>query len=45
MAERASNAGFKIDQGYGDLKGRTFRIGHMGDHTVARLQQCLQALL
>jgi aspartate aminotransferase-like enzyme len=45
MAERASTAGFKIDQGYGDLKGRTFRIGHMGDHTVERLQQCLRTLL
>lgn len=45
MAERASNAGFKIDQGYGDLKGKTFRIGHMGDHTIARLQQCLATLL
>ncbi len=45
MAERASSAGFKIDQGYGDLKGKTFRIGHMGDHTEARLQQCLASLL
>jgi aspartate aminotransferase-like enzyme len=45
MAERASAAGYKIDQGYGDLKGKTFRIGHMGDHTVARLQQCLATLL
>ncbi len=45
MAERGSAAGFKIDQGYGDLKGKTFRIGHMGDHTVARLQQCLASLL
>lgn len=45
MAERASNAGYKIDQGYGDLKGKTFRIGHMGDHTVARLHDCLKTLL
>ncbi len=45
MAERASAAGFKIDQGYGDLKGLTFRIGHMGDHTMARLEACLQSLL
>lgn len=45
MAERASAAGFKIDQGYGDLKGKTFRIGHMGDHDVTRLQRCLDSLL
>ena len=45
MAERASQAGYKIDQGYGDLKGKTFRIGHMGDHTTARLDACLATLL
>jgi aspartate aminotransferase-like enzyme len=45
MAERGSAAGFKIDQGYGDLKGKTFRLGHMGDHTALRLQSCLQSLL
>ena len=45
LAENATKAGYKIDQGYGDLKGKTFRIGHMGDHTVARLQKMLAALL
>jgi len=45
MAERASQAGYKIDQGYGDLKGKTFRIGHMGDHTPQRLDACLATLL
>ncbi|MGE3175471.1 MAG: alanine--glyoxylate aminotransferase family protein [Planctomycetota bacterium] len=45
MAERASDAGYKIDQGYGDLKGKTFRIGHMGDHTVDRVQACLRTML
>lgn len=45
MAERASQQGFKIDQGYGELKGRTFRIGHMGDHTLERLRHCLASLL
>jgi aspartate aminotransferase-like enzyme len=44
LAETATRAGFKIDQGYGDLKGKTFRIGHMGDHTVPRLQELLAAL-
>jgi aspartate aminotransferase-like enzyme len=45
MAEKASAAGFKIDQGYGELKGATFRIGHFGDHTVERLQRLLRSLL
>lgn len=45
MAERASAAGFKIDQGYGDLKGKTFRIGHMGDHSLERLRRCLATLV
>lgn len=35
--------GHTIGNGYGDLKGVTFRIGHMGDHTEADLQQLLQA--
>jgi aspartate aminotransferase-like enzyme len=45
MAESASQKGFKIDQGYGDLKGKTFRIGHMGDHSLETLKDCLKALL
>ncbi len=44
LAQRASDAGFKIDQGYGPLKGKAFRIGHMGDHDLARLRQLLAAL-
>jgi aspartate aminotransferase-like enzyme len=44
LAQRASDAGFEIDQGYGTLKGRAFRIGHMGDHDLERLQQLLAAL-
>jgi predicted phosphoserine aminotransferase len=45
MAKRATAAGYKIDQGYGDLKGKTFRIGHMGDHPVERVRACLDSLL
>jgi aspartate aminotransferase-like enzyme len=44
LATRASAAGFAMDKGYGKLKGEAFRIGHMGDHTVARLQRLLGAL-
>jgi aspartate aminotransferase-like enzyme len=34
--------GHEIGNGYGDLKGRTFRIGHMGDHTEADLREMLE---
>ncbi|MDZ4771966.1 MAG: aminotransferase class V-fold PLP-dependent enzyme [Planctomycetota bacterium] len=36
--------GHEIGNGYGDLKDKTFRIGHMGDHTVPRLQEMLSLL-
>ncbi len=35
--------GFEISNGYGDLKGKTFRIGHMGDHTEQGLDELLAA--
>ena len=35
--------GLQISNGYGDLKGQTFRIGHMGDHTDAGLDALLTA--
>ncbi|MEQ1692819.1 MAG: alanine--glyoxylate aminotransferase family protein, partial [Gemmatimonas sp.] len=35
--------GFVIGGGYGQLKQRTFRIGHMGDHTTDGLSRCLAA--
>ena len=36
--------GFTIGGGYGKLKETTFRIGHMGDHSVAELDAVLDAL-
>lgn len=30
-----------ISNGYGKLKGQTFRIGHMGDHSMERLEELL----
>lgn len=36
--------GFVIGGGYGSWKGRTFRIGHMGDVTVPDLQSMLDTL-
>ena len=44
LAAKAADAGFKMDKGYGDLKGKAFRVGHMGDHDMARLQSFLAAL-
>jgi aspartate aminotransferase-like enzyme len=35
--------GFTIGGGYASLGDRSFRIGHMGDHTVETLQRCLDA--
>jgi aspartate aminotransferase-like enzyme len=36
--------GFAIATGYGKLKEESFRIGHMGDHTVAGLESLLEVL-
>lgn len=34
--------GQKVSNGYGDLKHKTLRIGHMGDHTEDDLEQLLE---
>lgn len=36
--------GYGVSNGYGRLKELTFRIGHMGDHTVNGLQDLLGAM-
>jgi len=33
--------GYLVSNGYGDLKGKTFRIGHMGEHTMDDLDDLL----
>jgi aspartate aminotransferase-like enzyme len=35
--------GIIVGSGYGKLKTSTFRIGHMGDHTIETLERCLSA--
>jgi aspartate aminotransferase-like enzyme len=35
--------GVVVGTGYGKLKSSTFRIGHMGDHTMESLERCLAA--
>jgi len=44
LAEQAAAAGFAMDKGYGTLKGLTFRIGHMGDHSIAGLRELFAVL-
>ncbi|HEX6219521.1 MAG TPA: alanine--glyoxylate aminotransferase family protein [Acidimicrobiia bacterium] len=38
------NRGWVIGGGYGPLKDFTFRIGHMGDHTMVELEELLEVL-
>jgi aspartate aminotransferase-like enzyme len=40
----AVERGFRIADGYGELKGASFRIGHMGDVTPADTRALLEAL-
>jgi aspartate aminotransferase-like enzyme len=44
VVARVAELGFVIGTGYGALKERTIRIGHMGDHTVDTLEPCLGAV-
>ncbi len=39
----ARRLGYTLGAGYGALRDSTFRIGHMGDHTVATVRGCLAA--
>ncbi|HET9439440.1 MAG TPA: alanine--glyoxylate aminotransferase family protein [Longimicrobiales bacterium] len=41
ISSEAKARGYVIASGYGDLKDRTFRIGHMGDHTLEELEELL----
>jgi len=42
MAKALLARGFEISNGYGELKGKTFRIGHMGDHMEDDLEVLLR---
>jgi predicted phosphoserine aminotransferase len=42
--KRMKERGWTIGGGYGQLKPTTFRIGHMGDHTVDGLNAMLEVL-
>ncbi len=44
LDELLGQRGFQISNGYGDLKDKTFRIGHMADTTVEELEELLENL-
>ncbi len=44
MAKFMGGKGFSMDKGYGDIKGKTFRIAHMGDMTPDILAEVLSGL-
>lgn len=44
LAKAVQKRGWTIAPGYGKLKDATFRIGHMGDHTVAELDALLNVM-
>jgi predicted phosphoserine aminotransferase len=41
VAAAVGKRGYVIGAGYGPLRDRTIRIGHMGDHTISGLTGCL----
>ncbi len=44
MATFMAGKGFSMDKGYGKIKGKTFRIAHMGDMQMATLEEVLGGL-
>lgn len=44
MAAFMDERGFAIDKGYGKIKGKTFRIAHMGDMQIEALEEYLANL-
>ena len=44
ISSQMKTRGYVIASGYGHLKDTTFRIGHMGDHTVEELEELLGVL-
>jgi aspartate aminotransferase-like enzyme len=43
VVAEVARRGYTIGGGYGKLRDRTVRIGHMGDHTVSGVRDCLAA--
>ena len=45
LKKRLDEAGFAFDDGYGKIKGQTFRIAHMGDMTRNDLDELFAAMI
>lgn len=45
LKKRLGEAGFAFDDGYGKIKGQTFRIAHMGDMTRGDLDELFGAIV
>ena len=43
FVQKVKTRGIQVATGYGKLGDTTFRIGHMGDHTVETLKNCFAA--
>ena len=41
FVKQLRDRGYLISNGYKALKGKTFRLGHMGDHTLATMEELL----
>lgn len=44
LLAQIKHRGFEISPGYGPLKDKTFRIGHMGEHTPDDVKELLNAM-
>lgn len=44
LRTRLQEKGYVISNGYGDISQKTFRIGHMGDHTIGMLNDLLETI-
>lgn len=44
LKNKLSERGYVFSNGYGDLKGKTFRVAHMGDRTLDELKDYLTAI-
>ena len=42
VVKGCAKRGWTIGGGHGKLRAVSFRIGHMGDHTVEELERCLE---
>jgi aspartate aminotransferase-like enzyme len=45
LKKKLAEAGFAFDDGYGKIKGQTFRIAHMGDMTRADIDGLFEAIV